>query len=95
VVGQGIIVDFGFIFQKSNNVECMECLHSFNVGTAYLLLVGHCTNMMWGIVTYFKGPPLTWTNCWVAQYKPAGEKSFYAVVDGGGEISNNTQVQSL
>jgi hypothetical protein len=51
--------------------------------------------MLFGIATVGKSPPLAWMNLWLAQYRPSNVPFRYACMDGGGELSNNGDVQKL
>jgi hypothetical protein len=95
VVGQGIGMDFGFIVQKSCNKEQYDKFHGINGETAYLLLVDHFLDRLWGIATDGKAPPLAWLNRWLSQYRPARVPDRYAVMDCGGELANNSEVLQL
>jgi hypothetical protein len=95
VVGQGIGLDFGFIVQRSKNKDRYDKMCGINGETAYLLLVDHCPDHLWGVATDGKAPPLTWLNRWLTQYRPAAVPHRYAVMDNGGELSNNGEVLQL
>jgi hypothetical protein len=95
VPGQGILLDFGFIVQRSKDIARYEKFLGLNGESAYLLLADHHTDMLFGIVTMSKAPPLAWMNRWFAQYRPSQVFYRYACMDGGGEIANNGDVQKL
>jgi hypothetical protein len=89
VLGQGVSMDFGFIVQRSKNVERFESFQGINGETAYLIVANHCTDVLWGIPTDGKAPPITWLNRWFAQYKPSAAPFYYAAMDEGGEMAKN------
>jgi hypothetical protein len=71
VAGQGISLDFGFIVQRSNDLARYEKFLGLNGESAYLLLADHKTDVLFGISTVDKSPPLAWMNRWLAQYRPS------------------------
>jgi hypothetical protein len=95
ILGQGISLDFGFIVQRSKDMARFEKFMGLNGETAYLLLADHKSDMLFGIATFGKAPPLSWLNRWLAQYRPSDVSFRYACMDGGGELSNNGDVQKL
>jgi hypothetical protein len=95
VPGQDISLDFGFIVQRSKDMACFEKFMGLNGETAYLPLSDHKSDMLFGIATIGKSPPLSWLNRWLAQYRPSDVSFRYACMDGGGELSNNGEVQKL
>jgi hypothetical protein len=66
-----------------------------NGETAYLLLADNKTNMIFGIATVGKSPPLAWLKRWLAQYHPSQVSFQYACMDGYGELANNGEIQKL
>jgi hypothetical protein len=95
VARQGISLDFGFIVQRSKDLTRYEKFLGLNGESAYILLVYHKTDMLFGISTVGKSPPLAWMNHWLAQYRPSNVPVRYACTGGGGELSNNGDVQKL
>jgi hypothetical protein len=89
VVGQGSGMDFGFIVQKSCNKERYDKCRGINGETAYILLVDHFSDRLWGIATDGKAPPIAWLNRWLSQYLPDRVPDRYAVMDCVGELGNN------
>jgi hypothetical protein len=65
VVGQGIGFDFGFIVQKSKNKDRYNKIRGINGETAYLLLIYHCLDHLWGIVMDDKARHVAWFNRWL------------------------------
>jgi hypothetical protein len=62
MVGQGISMDFGFIVQHSKDPEHIENCVGLNGETAHLLLANHYSDLLWGLTTSGKRPPLAWLN---------------------------------
>jgi hypothetical protein len=88
-------MDFGFIFQRSKNIERYESFQGINGETVYLIVADHCTDVIWGIATSGKAPPIAWMNRWFAQYKPHSVPFHYTVMDEGGEMANNPDLLGL
>jgi hypothetical protein len=95
VLDQGVSMDFGFIVQRSNNVERFESFQGINGETSYLIVADHFTDVLWGIATDGKAPPISWLNRWFAQYKPSSAPFYYAAMDEGGEMAKNPDVLRL
>jgi hypothetical protein len=95
VIGQGISMDFGFIVQRSKSVERFESFQGINGETAYLIVADHCMDVLWGIATDGKAPPIVWLNRWFAQYTPSAAPFYYAALDEGGEMAKNPDVLRL
>jgi hypothetical protein len=95
VSGQGISLDLGFIVQRSKDLARYEKILGLNGETAYLLPADHKTDKLFGIATVGKAPPLAWMNRWLTQYRPSQVPCRYACMYGGGELSNNGDVQKL
>jgi hypothetical protein len=89
VPGKGISLDFTFIAQKFRDLSRFEKFLGLNGKTAYLLFTNHKTDMLFGIATVEKSPPLAWLNRWLAQYRPSRVSFWYACMDGGVELANN------
>jgi hypothetical protein len=84
VLGQGVSMDFGFIIQRSKNVGRFESFQGINGETAYLIVADHCTDVLRGIATDGKAPPIAWMNRWFAQYKSSASPFYYVAMDEGG-----------
>jgi hypothetical protein len=95
VPGQGISLDFGFIVQRSKDLSRYVKFLGLNGETAYLLLADHKMDMLFGIATVGKSPPLAWLNRWLDQYRPSQVAFRYACMEGGGELANNGDIQKL
>jgi hypothetical protein len=95
VVGQGIGMDFCFIVHTSYNKERYHTFCGINGETAYLLLVDHFSDRLWGIGTDGKAPQFPWLNRWLSQYHPARVPGQYSVMYYGGELANNGEVLQL
>jgi hypothetical protein len=75
--------------------EHYERFQGNNGKTAYLIIDDHCTDIIWGISTAGKAPPLAWLNRWLAQYKPSSATFHCAEIDEGVEMANNPDVLGL
>jgi hypothetical protein len=95
VLGQGIWMDFWFMVQSSQTPGRLERLSAHDGETAYLLITCHNIDMMWGVSTKGKKPPLSWLNRWFSQYFPNDVQHRYAAMDKGGELANNPEVMAL
>jgi hypothetical protein len=62
VGGQGISMDWGFIFQRSKTKGRYEKLFGWNCETAYLIIADHFLDYLWGLAAEGKAPPLAWFN---------------------------------
>jgi hypothetical protein len=58
---------FGFIVQRSKDLSGYEDFLGLNGESAYLLLGDYKMNMLFGIATVIKTPPLAWMNRWLSQ----------------------------
>jgi hypothetical protein len=83
MVEQGISMDFGFIIQRSNNPTRFERFVGLNGETAYLFIVDHFGDLLWGLTTTDKSPPIDRLNCWSAQFCPHSATFHYAMDEGG------------
>jgi hypothetical protein len=95
ILGQGISMDFGFIVQQSKEIELYKRFQGINGETAYLIVADNCTDVLWGITTSGKAPPIAWMNRWFAQYKPFSAPFYYTVMDEGVDMSKNPDVLGL
>jgi hypothetical protein len=84
VIGKGVSIDFGFIVQRSKNIQRFESFQGINSETVYLIVADHCTNVLWGIATDGKSPCIAWLNRRFAQYKPSAAPFYYSAMDEGG-----------
>jgi hypothetical protein len=95
VVGQGISMDWGFIFQRSKTKGRYDKLCGWNGETSYLIIADHFSDYLWGLDADGKALPLAWLNRWFAQYAPTAAKFRYCFMDQGGELANNKDIQAL
>jgi hypothetical protein len=95
ISGQGISMDWGFICQRSKNLERYEQLSGINGETDYLIITHHKTDYIWGFPADGKAPPLAWLNRWFTEYAPADAPFRHYAIDQGGEIYHKTEVMAL
>jgi hypothetical protein len=95
VPGQGISLDCGSIVQRSKDMTRFEKILGLDEETTHLLLADLKMDMLFGIATVGKSPPIAWLNLWLAQYRPSQVSFWCAFMDGGGELANNGDVQQL
>jgi hypothetical protein len=95
MVGQGISMDFGFIVQRSKDPTHLEKCVDLNGETDYLLIADHLSDLLWGIATTGKSPPLAWLNRWFAQFRPQTTTSLFTAMDEGGEMARNPGILAL
>jgi hypothetical protein len=95
IAGQEISMDWGFICQRSKNLERYERLSGLNGETAYLITTDHKTDYILGLPADGKASPLVWLKRWVAQYAPADAPFRYCALYQGGELYHNMEVVAL
>jgi hypothetical protein len=84
--GQGIGVDFGFMVQKSKNLDHLERLSGLNGETCYCLIVHHYSGRVYGECFASKAPPLDFLNRWLLHHGlPKDVCNKYVRMDPGGE----------
>jgi hypothetical protein len=66
--GQGIGVNFGFMVQKSKNLDHLERLSGLNGETCHCMIVDHCSGCLYGECFASKAPPLDFLNRWLLHH---------------------------
>jgi hypothetical protein len=85
--GQGIGVDFGFMVQKSKNLDRLEHLSGLNGEMCYCLIVDHYSGCLYGECFASKAPPLDFLNHWLLYHGlPKDVPNKYVRMDPGGDL---------
>ena len=92
---QGLSMDWGFMCQKSNDVQQYNNLKTINVNTAYLLIGDHCTPFLDGICANGKSLPLLWLHSWLTKHKPKDTTDCYCRVDQGSELGRSVAFRKI
>ena len=59
-VGERFAIDFGFMFQQSEDSKYAKMLQGYDGSTAYLLIYDSYSDLLFSIPTPAKSPPLLW-----------------------------------
>eukprot|EP00957_Ditylum_brightwellii_P055930 4237964-Ditylum_brightwellii.AAC.1 len=94
VTGQGLLLDWGFIVQKSKNQDRVNRLTSINGFQSYLLVVDHHSDRFWPLCSDSKSPPLSWLNCLLTKISPNHENKCVCM-DLGSELGRNVEIKKL
>jgi hypothetical protein len=70
MVRQGISMDFEFIVQRSKDPTPFEKFLVLNGEASYLIIAGHYIDLLWGLATTGKSPPIAWLNHWFVLCHP-------------------------
>jgi hypothetical protein len=95
LIGEGISVDWRFACQRYKTKGRYEKLAGINKETAYLIIVDHATDVLWGFSSDSKRPPIDFLNRWFIQYGPRDARHKYCCMDQGGELAHNKEVNDL
>jgi hypothetical protein len=95
VTSQCISMDWGFICHHSKTKGRYEKLVGMHNNSAYLIIVDHYSDLIWGFPSYSKRPPLKWLNRWLSQYAPRDARHKYFCMEQGGELANTKEITAL
>jgi hypothetical protein len=82
---QGLLIDFGFMVQKSRDSAQHSTLVGLNGDTCYVLLTDHFSGRIFGRAFATKAPPVDWINSCLASNAPQCPDK-YVRMDGGGKL---------
>jgi hypothetical protein len=95
VTGQGISMYWGFICHHSKTKGRYEKLVGMHNESAYIIITGHHSNLLWGFPSNSKRPPIKCFNRWLSQYVQRDSKHNCCCMEQGGELANNKEVTEL
>jgi hypothetical protein len=95
VVGQGLDLDVGFMFQKSKDLERVARLAGINGNNAYCVIYDFFSELICGVATRGKVIPTTWLHILLTRIAPKSTPGRIVRLDLGGETGKNTVLQAL
>jgi hypothetical protein len=95
-LGQGLVLDIGFMFQRSKNKGPSDLLTGINGCNAYCIVYDFLTEFLFGITPIGKLMPITWLNVLLTRiYPPAPVTRRIVRMDLGGETGMNPDINAL
>jgi hypothetical protein len=95
VVGQGLDLDVGIMFQKSKDLERVARLAGINGNNAYCAICDLFLELIFGVATSGKVIPTTWLHILLTRIAPKPTPGRIVRLELGGETGKNTVLQAL
>jgi hypothetical protein len=96
VIGQGLALDVGFMFQRSKNKLRAELLTGINGCKPYCIVYDFHTELIFGITLIGKTIPISWLNILLTRiYPPPSVTRHIVRMDVGGETGPNPDIKAL
>ena len=94
-IGERLAIDFGFMFQQSKDTKCTKMLQGHDGSTAYLLIFNSYSDLLFGIPTSGKSPPLLWLHTLLTRICPSPDVHKVVRMDLGGETGRHPALRTL
>jgi hypothetical protein len=94
-VGQGLVMDIGFMFQKSKNTNRAKRLIGINGGNAYCIIYNFFSELLFGATIKGKIIPLAWLHALLTRITLNDHPGRIIRLDLGGETGKKPEFTGL